>query len=125
MDWAIGERGQRTFNCKKSSYSGDRGGPQHSRLEIVFPEMEVYRYELGYESNGKIYHLVGCLDSVLPVHKYPILDVYRVASVPGERYHSFSKIFTLERYYPIDVNQNLGEQCHKIMEKVKSLVVFA
>lgn|SRR5574338_450979 len=125
MDWAVGERGQRTFNCKKGSYSGDRGGPQHSRLEIVLPEKEVYRYELGYESNGKIYQLTGCLDSVVPGRQYPVLSVYQVLTTAGDRYHSFSEIFMLRRAYPISCNLDLKEQCDRIMEKVKNLVVFA
>lgn len=125
MDWAIGERGQRTFTCKKGSYSEDRGGPPHCRLEIVFPEEEVYQYELSYESNGKIYQFSGCLDSVVPGRRYPILSVYRINTSSGDKYHSFSEVFSLDRAYPINCNQDLKEQCHKIMEKVKSLVVFA
>lgn len=123
MDWAIGERGQRAFFCEKSSYSENRGGPPHARLEIVFPELEVFQYELCIENGGKIYQLSACIDTVLPNKKHPVLHVHKVVTSPTDR-HSFGRPFSLDRAYPIDVNKDLKEQCQSIMDKVKSLMVF-
>lgn len=125
MDWAVGDRYQKSYFCSKGTYSNNISGPQHARLEIVFPEEEVYRYELCYEHLGKIYQLTGCLDSVVPGRQYPVLSVYKVLSLPNERYHSFSEIFMLRRAYPLNLDGDLKEQCSKIMEKIKNLVVFA